>query len=527
MKELGLGALLGIVVFLVVLGVNLLPLLLFAALLALFMGSPALRGIGGRFKPVTAAPGVVAKVSFDDVGGQSMAKKELVEALDFICRRDLLRRLGIRPLRGILLTGPPGTGKTLLAKAAAGYTQSSFIAASGSEFIEVYAGVGAQRVRELFGRARRLAQEAAGKSAIVFIDEIEVLGGKRGKNVGHLEYDQTLNQLLVEMDGLNSDSDPQVLVVGATNRMDLLDSALLRPGRFDRVVRVGLPDRDGRLQILRVHTRGKPLAEDVDLDRVARETFGFSGAHLESLANEAAILAMRAGSEAIQQRHLLEAVDKVIMGEKMESRLSQAERERVAVHEVGHALVGEMVRPGSVSSVTIVSRGAAMGYVRQSPGEDAHLYTPRQLEEEVRLALAGAVAEEEVFGSRSTGAAADFDRATDTARRIVLCGLSPLGVVDGESLPRGALHRAMQRIIAEQEAAARAVVQEFGDLIVRARDDLLARETISGDDFRALLAGVGGEGSPVEGSPVVGGEGSQEGSQEGPQQAPSNSPAGG
>jgi cell division protease FtsH len=289
----------GALLFLLAQGIDLLPIVLLVALFALVLNVPALRGMTRRFaQPVRA--GANGSISFQDIGGQASAKKELVEALDFIQDPEAVQSLGIRPLKGILLTGPPGTGKTLLAKAAAQYTGSAFIAAAGSEFIEMYAGVGAQRVRDLFSRAREAAREQGLSSSIIFIDEIEVLGGKRGQNHGHLEYDQTINQLLVEMDGLRPGRDDvQLLVMAATNRADLLDDALTRPGRFDRIVRVDLPDREARREILSLHTRNKPLAPDVDLDRIARETFGFSGAHLESLANEAAIGALRSGTHTI------------------------------------------------------------------------------------------------------------------------------------------------------------------------------------------------------------------------------------
>jgi cell division protease FtsH len=235
------------------------------------------------------------QVDFTDIGGQDSAVNELKEALQFVVKPEAIYHMGIRPLRGVLLVGPPGTGKTLMAKAAASYTGSAFMAASGSEFIEVYAGVGAKRIRKLFNDARKKAHKEKKRSAIIFIDELEILGGKRGSHSSHLEYDQTLNQLLVEMDGISSNQEPYVLLIGATNRADMLDPALLRPGRFDRQVQVGLPDKGGRKTILDIHTRNKPVSNNEVLDEIARATFGFSGAHLESLANEAAILALREG----------------------------------------------------------------------------------------------------------------------------------------------------------------------------------------------------------------------------------------
>ena len=231
----------------------------------------------------TTASHEVAKshrIEFEQIGGQDMAKRELMEALDFLKNREAIQTLGIRPLKGIILPGPPGTGKTLLAKAAATYTDSAFVAASGSEFVEMYVGVGASRVRDLFKKARNLARKEGKNSAIVFIDEIDVIGGKRGSSQSHQEYDQTLNQLLTEMDGMQTTSSPMVLVVAATNRLDMLDPALIRPGRFDRQIKVDLPDKAGRLSILKIQTKNKPLAKAVDLELVARESYGFSGAQL-------------------------------------------------------------------------------------------------------------------------------------------------------------------------------------------------------------------------------------------------------
>jgi cell division protease FtsH len=487
LRDIGIGVGLALAVYLLTRGVNLLPLLLMVGLgyfLVRAMGG--LPGVRPRFASVVTSRAVPPTITFDDVGGQSAAKQELLEALDFLGQMDKVRRLGIRPLKGLLLTGPPGTGKTLLAKAAANYTGSVFIAASGSEFIEVYAGVGAQRVRELFRRAREEGRQHNG-SAIVFIDEIEVLGGKRGRHTSHLEYDQTLNQLLVEMDGIHADDPVRVLVVGATNRADLLDEALLRPGRFDRIVKVDLPDREGRRQILDLHTRGKPLAPGVDLDKIARETFGFSGAHLESLANEAAILAMREGLEEIPERCFLEAIDKVIMGEKLDRRPSEEERRRIAVHEAGHALVGELTQPGSVARVVITSRGQALGYVRQAPRDDLYLYTREYLEREIQGLLAGSVAEEIVLGSRSTGASNDFERVMQLVNTMIASGMSSQGVVDLEHLPAGMRHRLQSEIVHEQEEVVRALLRQHLPVLEEMARVLVEEESLSGDQLRAWL----------------------------------------
>lgn len=368
----GIG--LGLLVFLLWRGVDLTPLLLLGgASLALFFLSQG--RLGRNFETIgnQSVMKVDTGVNFDDIGGQEIAKRELLEALDFVRSQEQIQQLGIRPLKGILLTGPPGTGKTLLAKAAANYTDSAFVSSSGSEFVEMYAGVGAQRVRQLFAKARSQATKTGKRSAIVFVDEIEVVAGKRGSHSSHLEYDQTLNQLLVEMDGIKPNEAVKVLVIAATNRSDLLDAAIMRPGRFDRQVKVELPDKEGRVHILKIHAKGKPLAHGVDLEEVAKDTFGFSGAHLESLINEAAILAFRKERSEIMMEDIREAIDKVIMGEKLDRRPEAAELKRVAVHETGHALISELVRPQSVAAITVVPRGKALGFMRQTQVQEQFL----------------------------------------------------------------------------------------------------------------------------------------------------------
>lgn len=485
LKEVSVGFGLAALIFLLGNGYNVGPLILLGALAFGLYWMAQSRGMVKTFNRVTAESQV--QVSFADIGGQANAIKELQEALDFIKNQVEIRRLGIRPLKGILLTGPPGTGKTMMARAAANYTDAVFVSASGSEFIEMYAGVGAQRVRKLFQTARETAVRQGKKHALIFIDEIEVLGGKRGQVTSHLEYDQTLNQLLTEMDGIKVDEEVQVLVVAATNRVDMLDPALLRPGRFDRQVRVELPDREGRLEIIRLHTRNKPLAADVDLEALAKETFGFSGAHLESLANEAAILAMREGAKKISQRHFHEAVDKVIMGGKLERRPSPEEMRRVAVHETGHALLSEMVRPGSVSTLTVTPRGQALGYMRQTSEDDRYLYTQGYLEDQIAVMLAGAVAEEIVLGCRSTGAANDFEQALQAAEMLIRGGMSDLGIVDIQTLPREAKHKAVAGILKAQEDRVREYLVEIRGSIETIVERLLAQEKLTGDEFRSLL----------------------------------------
>ena len=484
-KEVSIGLGAAMLIFLVVIGYNVGPLIFLGALAGLLYYLMRSRGVVKTFHKVPSETQV--QVSFCDVGGQATAIEELREALDFIRNRQEIKRLGIRPLKGILLTGPPGTGKTLLARAAANYTDAVFISASGSEFIEMYAGVGAQRVRKLFKTARETAQKHKKDYALVFIDEIDVLGGKRGKTSSHLEYDQTLNQLLVEMDGIDVDDEVQVLVVAATNRADMLDPALMRPGRFDRQVRVELPAKEGRLEIIRLHTRNKPLAKDVDLTELAADTFGFSGAHLESLANEAAILAMREGAEQISKAHFQEAIDKVMMGGKLDRRPSVEEMKRVAIHETGHALISELVRPGSVSTLTITPRGSALGYMRQTSEDDRYLHTQDYLENQVAVLLAGAVAEEMLLGSRSTGAANDIEQALQIAEQLIRGGMSELGFVSLESLPPDTRHKALDGILKRQEQLVRQSLEEHRpglDAIVK---HLLQREKISGEEFRGFM----------------------------------------
>ncbi|SIS96961.1 ATP-dependent metallopeptidase FtsH/Yme1/Tma family protein [Alicyclobacillus vulcanalis] len=487
MREWFIGTGIAVLVFLSMLHViQLIPVLFLAGLGAMLWvvldrrntQSPAGRDVAVR-----------PQVSFDEIGGQESAKRELMEALDFLRYRDRIAQLGIRPIKGILLTGPPGTGKTLMAKAAATYTDSVFLSASGSEFVEMYVGVGASRVRDLFRRARALAKRENKDSAIIFLDEIDVVGGRRGQH-SHQEYDQTLNQLLTEMDGMNTSQHPFVLVMAATNRPDMLDPALLRPGRFDRQIRVDLPDKEGRLQILRIQTRNKPLAPDVDLEHIARETFGFSGAQLEAVVNEAAIMALRNGESVIRQAMFRDAVDKVLMGEKTGRRPTDEELERVAVHEIGHAIVTELLRPGAVSHITIAPRGRALGFVRQIPEDDQYLYTKEQLEQQIDIALAGCLAEELQYGNRSTGAQNDFQQASQLARTMVRCGLSRLGIVDEEHLPERLLEREVRFILAERERATREWLRPYQGEIARLAQQVVRDESVDGAEFRRWLSGL-------------------------------------
>ena len=489
LKEIGAGIVLGIIAGLLWLGYNIYPFVLVFGLLFFLYKIFESKGGLKQFAPLNVHNSKSATgINFSDIGGQNFAKRELLEALDFIREPEKIDLMGIRPLRGILLAGPPGTGKTLLAKAAASHTNSAFISAAGSEFIEMYAGVGAQRVRHIFQQAKNAARKKTKKSAIIFIDEIDILGASRGRSSSsHLEHEQTLNQLLVEMDGISPDDKICILMIGATNRPDLLDNALLRPGRFDRIVQVELPDFEGRLQILKLHTRNKPLAADVQLRKIAADTFGFSGAHLESLANEAAIAALREKSQNLQKRHFCESLDKVIMGEKLDRRPGKDECRRIAIHEIGHALISEHLRPGSVSTITIIPRGKAMGYIRQTPEEDSYIYTKRYLEGQIAVLLGGAIAEEELLGSRSTGAANDFQQVVELAKKIIKSGMSSLGIVSIDDLPGDTLHKGLQGILKVQEENVRIIIKKYKTLVKKAAGCLVAKERIEGKHLRNLL----------------------------------------
>lgn len=482
----GIG--LGLLVFLLWRGVDITPLLLLggASLALLFLSQGRL---GRNFETIgnQSVIKVDTGINFEDIGGQEIAKRELLEALDFVRSQEQIKQLGIRPLKGILLTGPPGTGKTLLAKAAANYTDSVFVSSSGSEFVEMYAGVGAQRVRQLFAKARNQATKAGKRSAIVFIDEIEVIAGKRGSHSSHLEYDQTLNQLLVEMDGIKPNEAVKILVIAATNRSDLLDAAIMRPGRFDRQVKVELPDKEGRVHILKIHAKGKPLAHEVDIEEVAKDTFGFSGAHLESLINEAAILAFRKEHYEIMMEDIREAIDKVIMGEKLERRPEADELKRVAVHETGHALISELIRPESVATITVVPRGKALGFMRQTQVQEQFLYTKSFLQDQIAICLGGAMAEELVYGSWSTGSANDFEQATSIAGQIINTGLSKLGIIKEDLTGKDRIADEMSQILNEQKERVKMLLETkaaFIDLIAK---NLLEREKVSGCWFRERL----------------------------------------
>ena len=354
-------------------------------------------------------------VSFDDVAGVAEAKEELQEVVEFLKFPERFLALGAKIPKGVLLIGPPGTGKTLMARAVSGEAGVPFFSISGSEFVEMFVGVGASRVRDLFDQAKRNAP------CIVFVDEIDAVGRHRGAGLGggHDEREQTLNQILVEMDGFESGTN--VIVLAATNRPDILDPALLRPGRFDRKVTLDNPDIAGRKQILEVHSKGKPLTADVDLENIARQTGGFSGADLANLVNESAILAARRNLKEIGPPEFYESVDRVIAGPQRKSRrISDREKEMTAYHEAGHALVAHVLpNADKPFKVTIVARGQTGGHTRYLPEEDRQMWTKHQFEDMLAAALGGRVAEEVVFNEVTTGAGNDLEQATNIAQSMV------------------------------------------------------------------------------------------------------------
>ncbi len=353
-------------------------------------------------------------VKFDDVAGSDEAKRELVEIVDFLKNPDRYRQLGAKIPRGALLIGPPGTGKTLLARAIAGEADVPFFSTSASEFVELFVGVGASRVRDLFDQARR------NSPAIVFIDELDAIGRQRGAGLGggNDEREQTLNQILVEMDGFEGNTN--VIIVAATNRPDVLDPALLRPGRFDRQITVGLPDVRGREAILGIHMRGKPVAPDVDPAIVARQTPGFAGADLANLVNEAALHAARDGSRQIARRHVVAALDKIVLGTERPVLMSEHERTVVAYHESGHALVARLLpETDPINKITIIPRGRALGVTEYLPEGDRFNYSRQYLMSQLASLLGGRAAEQVAIGEITTGAENDLQRATQLARRMV------------------------------------------------------------------------------------------------------------
>ncbi len=436
-------------------------------------------------------------VSFADVAGTDEAKGELVEVVQFLKEPGRFAAMGAAIPRGVLLSGPPGCGKTLLARAVAGEAGVPFYAVSGSEFMEMFVGIGASRVRALFARARRHAP------CIVFIDEIDAIGRRRGGHStgGAEEREHTLNQILVEMDGF--DSSAKVIVIAATNRPDVLDEALLRPGRFDRQVTIGPPDVRGRAAVLAVHARGKSLAPAVDLPLLARQTPGFSGADLMNLMNEAAILAVRRGRADVSMAELEDAIDRVLAGPERETHLMGEEERRVtAYHEIGHALVARLLpHLDPVHKISIIARGRMGGYTRLAPADERQLYTRTRLMETLAWCLGGRAAEDIVCGEISTGASSDIERATSIARQMVCeFGMSErLGPLlfsrrDGDGSSQysealtGEVDREIQALIAEADRLARDILRANERALHASAAALIQEETIDAARFNAILA---------------------------------------
>ncbi len=444
------------------------------------------------------------KITFSDVAGVDEAKEELGEIIDFLKDPQKFQRLGGRIPKGVLLVGPPGTGKTLLARAIAGEADVPFFNISGSDFVEMFVGVGASRVRDLFDQGKKNAP------CIIFIDEIDAVGRHRGAGLGggHDEREQTLNQLLVEMDGFESNEG--VMIVAATNRPDVLDPALLRPGRFDRQVVVSRPDLRGREGILLVHTRNIPLADDVDLSVVARGTPGFSGADLENLVNEAALFAARRNKEAVDGQDLDDAKDKVLMGAERRSLvLSEEEKKTTAYHESGHALVARLL-PGTdpIHKLTIIPRGHALGMLQQLPIDDRHTYSKDYLVNQIRVLMGGRAAEDIVFNHLTTGAGNDIEKATELARKMVCdWGMSdeigPLAygspeeqVFLGRNIAQNknyseqtaqSIDRAIRRIVSDAFTKARELLEDNVDKLHRIAKALLEHEVLDGKQIDNLM----------------------------------------
>ena len=424
------------------------------------------------------------QVTFVDVAGQDEAKAELVEIVDFLKEPDKYIALGARIPRGVLLVGPPGTGKTLLARAVAGEANVAFFSLAASEFVEMFVGVGASRVRDLFKRAKDNAP------SIIFIDEIDAVGRRRGAGLGggHDEREQTLNQMLAEMDGF--DQNESVIVMAATNRADVLDPALLRPGRFDRQVTVGLPDRNGRLAILKVHVRGKPLGPDVSLDDVAKATIGFSGADIANLANEAALSAARSGRKRITMLDFTDAFDRIVLGIKSPPLSNEHERKVVAYHEAGHALVAALTpHADPVLKVTIVPRGQALGITAQLPEDDRRNYSKSYLQARMLVLLGGRAAEEVAIGEITTGASNDLQRVTDLARRMVTqFGMSesfgPLNFGDDETQPFLGYSLSQGRTYSDETAAQ--IDAEVKRLVEAAHEETVVLVRENADKLEAL-----------------------------------------
>jgi cell division protease FtsH len=488
---------------------NVLPLIILGGLLFfIFRSARGANNQAMRFGRSRARlfPANKSTVTFDDVAGVDEAKQELHEVVEFLKDREKFQSLGARIPKGVLLIGSPGTGKTLLARAVAGEAGVPFFSISGSEFVEMFVGVGASRVRDLFDQAKRNAP------CIIFIDEIDAVGRQRGSGLGgsHDEREQTLNQILVEMDGF--DTNTSVIVLAATNRPDILDPALLRPGRFDRRVTLDAPDIAGRLGILKVHAKGKPFANMGDLETIARATPGFSGADLANLINEAAILAARRGKKVIEMSELGESIDRVIAGpERKSRRISPKEKEMTAYHEAGHGLVARLSPDADpVHKISIISRGRIGGYTRMLPTEDRGTQSRAELKAILAVLMGGRIAEELIFNEMTTGASQDMKQATDIARKMVTqFGMSDkmgprtfgqkeemifLGREISEQRDYSEktalqIDSEVTKLIEEARATALKLLTDNKDKLILLAQTLVAQETLEGDTLEAVFSG--------------------------------------
>ncbi len=445
------------------------------------------------------------KVRFADVAGCDEEKEEMAEIIDYLKTPRKFAKMGARIPKGILMVGSPGTGKTLLAKAVAGEANVPFYSISGSDFVEMFVGVGASRVRDMFKRAKQTAP------CMIFIDEIDAVGRQRGAGMGggHDEREQTLNQLLVEMDGMSDNNG--IVVIAATNRPDVLDPALLRPGRFDRQITVSLPDKNGREAILKVHARNKHLADDVNLEALARRTPGFSGADLENVLNEAAILAVRENKDIISMENIDEAIDRVMMGPAKKSRTyDEKTKKLVAYHEAGHAIVGLNLPDGAVvQKVTIIPRGSAGGYNLITPRKERILNTKRELMDYITSYMGGRCAEEVFFDDISTGASGDIEQATKLAKDMVtVYGMSELGPVqynhgsqnvflgrdynspsNVSSQVAFEIDQEVRKIVDNAHDKAISIIREHKDDLIKIAEALMVNETLTAEEINDLLAG--------------------------------------
>jgi cell division protease FtsH len=443
-----------------------------------------------RVKPAQLRPDSASSVSWSDVAGAEEAKAELLEVVDFLRHPKRFERLGARVPKGILLYGPPGTGKTLLAKAVANESGAAFYSQSASAFVEMFAGLGASRIRRLFREARKHAP------AIVFIDELDAVGAARTGHGFNREQDQTLNQLLVELDGFNNTD--QVVVMGASNRLQDLDPALLRPGRFDRQMLVAPPDLAGREEILRVHTRGKPLAADVDIALIARQTAGLTGADLANICNEAAIFAGRQQLQYIRHVDFENAMERVVAGLQQRRVVTEKEKRILAYHEGGHALMSHLMGDAlPVQKVTIVSRGQALGYTLNLPAEDRYLHTKEELVDMMTIYLAGRAAEQVVFGRVTNGAANDLEKATELAREMVFeFGMSEVVTSRTMRADNYALSEETKRLRDQEQARltdeaydeAIRLLTKHRAALDRLAAALLEKETLVREEVEGLLA---------------------------------------